>query len=293
MSFRLLSVIGLLAFFISACQAGSIVTDQPSRPTVTSTQSPVPTQIPTETLAATPTTVTTPTRTATQEVTPSPTAGEKESTTDAKIVEIQADDGLSLVGTFYEPDDENSPVPGVILLHMLWGDRSAWENFANQLSDAGYAVLAMDFRGHGETGGEVDWDKAVQDVEKILVYLKEMESVDKQRMVIIGASIGANVALTAAAFEPDVSTVVLLSPGGNYAGIKTRDPMLAYGERPVLIAASDEDTYAAESSVRLEELAAGEAELIMYEGSGHGTVMLDREPDLPELIIAWLDDHLQ
>jgi len=112
-------------------------------------------------------------------------------------------------------------------------------------------------------------------------------------MAIVGASIGANVALTAAALEPAVRTVVLLSPGGDYAGVKTHDPMIAYAERPVLIAASEQDTYAADSSLRLEGLAVGNAELIMYSGSGHGTIMLDREPNLPDLIISWLDDYLQ
>ena len=297
----------LLALSTSACMEVPRTTDQPGPPTETGTlspvptrlptetrtRSPIPTQLPTETITPSPTVEVEPSRTATPEGTLSAITGTAENTPQGRRVEIQAEDGVRLAGTFYPPESDSPPVPGVILLHMLWSERSAWEDFAVQLNEAGYAVLAMDFRGHGETGGEVDWEKAVQDVGHTWSYLKAIESVDDERLAIIGASIGANVALTAAAIEPKVGTVVLLSPGGNYAGVKTHDPMVDYGERPVLIAASEQDTYAAESSLRLAELAAGDAQLIMYPGSGHGTIMLDREADLRGLIIAWLDEHLQ
>jgi len=68
--------------------------------------------------------------------------------------------------------------------------------------------------------------------------------------------------------------------------------MIAYGERPVLIVASQEDTYAADSSRRLEEVALGEVRQVMYQDAGHGTIMMEREPGLGELIIDWLDDYL-
>ncbi len=292
-SYKWMMAIGVFALLVCACQGVPINTEYTPAPTETRTQSPVPTQIPSKTAAPSATITIELSRTATQEATVSPSGGTEERIIGGSIIEIEAEDGLSLVGTFYAPDGQSSPAPGVILLHMLWSDRSSWENFAMQLHEAGYAVLAMDFRGHGETGGDVDWDKAVADVQSTWDYLEEIQAVDNERRAIVGASIGANVALSAAALEPAVRTVVLLSPGGDYAGVKTHNPMIAYGERSVLIAASEQDSYAADSSLRLEGLAAGKAELIMYPGSGHGTIMLEREPDLPDLIISWLDDYLQ
>lgn len=290
---KLLTLILLLALLISACQEAPSLTELPTLPTETQTQSPVPTQLPTETIKPFPTITENPTSTATLEATHVSTNSPVENPPLASSVEIQAEDGTLLAGTFYSPDSNSSPAPGVILLHMLWGERSSWEDFAIQLIEAGYAVLTIDFRGHGETGGKVDWEKAVQDVGQIWEYLREHDEVDNDRLGLVGASIGANVALAAAGLEPEVKTVVLLSPGRDYAGVKTYDPMIDYGERPVLIAASEEDTYAAESGLWLKDLAAGETKLIMYPGSGHGTIMLDREPDLPNIIIAWLGEHLQ
>lgn len=292
-SYKWIMAIGVFALLVCACQEVPISTEYTPALTETRTQSPVPTQIPSKTAAPSATITIELSRTATQEATVSPSGVTEERIIGGSIIEIEAEDGLSLVGTFYAPDGQSSPAPGVILLHMLWSDRSTWENFAMQLHEAGYAVLAMDFRGHGETGGDVDWDKAVADVQSTWDYLEEIQAVDNERRAIVGASIGANVALSAAALEPTVRTVILLSPGGDYAGVKTHDPMIAYGERSVLIAASEQDSYAADSSLRLEGLAAGKAELIMYPGSGHGTIMLEREPDLPDLIISWLDDYLR
>jgi alpha-beta hydrolase superfamily lysophospholipase len=176
---------------------------------------------------------------------------------------------------------------------MMWGDRSSWEDFAIQLMDAGYAVLAVDMRGHGDTGGEVDWDLAENDLQMVWSYLGAIPDIENDRMGLLGASIGANMALVIAADNSDAKTVVLLSPGLNYAGVEIREPLLTYGERPLLIAASHEDTYAADSSQKLEEIALGENKLVLYQGAGHGIHMFEREPGLSDLIIDWLDSYLK
>jgi dienelactone hydrolase len=76
---------------------------------------------------------------------------------------------LKIEGTIYQPLESPAPWRVVILLHMLWGDRSSWDDFARQLSEAGYVVLVIDMRGHCETCGELDWDKAATDILEILV----------------------------------------------------------------------------------------------------------------------------
>ena len=201
-------------------------------------------------------------------------------------------DGLDLAGTYYAPIDNPPPWPGVILLHMLGRSRTSWEEYAEEFANAGFAVLSIDLRGHGETGGAVDWESAVSDLQQVWNYLIERPDIDPDRTAFVGASVGANLALIAGSNEPAVRTVVLLSPGLSYAGVKTEAAMQSYGERPVLIAASQEDTYAASSSIALEANALGESQLIMYEDSGHGTFIFQAEPELSQLIIEWLDRYL-
>ncbi|MCH7760566.1 dienelactone hydrolase family protein, partial [candidate division TA06 bacterium] len=108
-------------------------------------------------------------------------------------------------------------------------------------------------------------------------------------LIVIGASIGGNVALNYAATDERVKGVVLLSAGLDYRGVKTEEAMKAYGDRPVLIVASEEDKYAYQSAKKLYELAKGEKELKIYKNAGHGTRIFDKEEGLEDLILNWLE----
>lgn len=205
---------------------------------------------------------------------------------------VEAADGLPISGDLYIPEAEQ-PLPGLVLAHMLGRDRTVWEDFPAELAQNCYVVLNMDLRGHGKTGGEVNWPTAVDDVKLVIADLMAMDEVDGQRIGVLGASIGANVVLNAAADVPEVSSVVLLSPGLDYAGLTTPDALARYGERPLLIAASDGDTYAADSSSTLDGQALGEHRLIMYNGTAHGTEMFTAEPNLKSEIFVWLEATLE
>ena len=70
------------------------------------------------------------------------------------------------------------------------------------------------------------------------------------------------------------------------------DALESYGARPLFLAASSEDQYAAESTQSLADSASGEVELLMYDGAGHGTVMLEREAMHGDAILRWLQGIL-
>jgi pimeloyl-ACP methyl ester carboxylesterase len=218
-----------------------------------------------------------------------PESGERVTET----VPFTAVDGLEIQATFYGTR-QGAAQPGILLLHMLGSNRGVWADngLANLLADNSFAVLAIDMRGHGETGGRRDWATVERDVQQIWQEFTNWPEVDRERTAVIGASIGSNMALIAAANEPAIKTVVLLSPGLNYAGVTTEDRIVAYGGRPILIVASAEDSYAAQSSRRLQETAVGSAELQMYNGAGHGTNMFGSEPELANLILNWLNEHV-
>jgi dienelactone hydrolase len=280
--------------FMGACQTPATSAPPTPTPATVATESISPTIEPTHTSAPTSTATSLPLEEPQPEITSTPA---EEVVGDAIFgvqEEIEAADGLQLIGTFYAPVDFEPPWPGVILLHMLWSDRTAWDEYALQLAGSGYAVFALDMRGHGETGGEIDWDLAALDLQQVWDNLAERPDIDPARMGIIGASIGANMALVGGANEPDARTVVLLSPGLSYAGVETKEAMVTFGERPVFIAASQEDTYAADSSRKLHEIAVGEAmRLEMFQDAGHGIFMLENEPELGGQIIEWLMEYLQ
>ncbi len=213
-------------------------------------------------------------------------------TTDNIIIE--AADGLLLHATLSTPGGI-PPFPGVILLHMLGSNRQAWEEvgLTNTLLADGYAVLALDMRGHGESDGERKWEMFDDDILRVWEYFAGLESVNEGRTAVVGASIGSNLALRVGANEPAIKTVVLLSPGLDYRRVTTDDAIELYGSRPLLIVASQEDQYAADSSRTLAEMAQGEAVLQMYDGAGHGTAMFAAQPDLTNLILDWLKRYVR
>jgi alpha-beta hydrolase superfamily lysophospholipase len=85
---------------------------------------------------------------------------------------------------------------------------------------------------------------------------------------------------------------ILLSPGLDYRGVTTENRLADYGERPLLIVASEDDNYSANSSRTMAETAVGETQVKIYEKAGHGTNMFAPQPDLTPLIVEWLAQHL-
>lgn len=211
----------------------------------------------------------------------------------SEAVVIEAADGLELDAAFYAAEGLEK-APGVILLHMLGSSRTIWETvgLADELAANGYAVLALDMRGHGETGGSQDWAQAEDDIQRVWQFFVNRPEVDGEKTAVLGASIGSNMALIAAANEPTIRTAILLSPGLNYRGVAPAERLPDYGDRPLFIVASEDDYYSMDSANKLAETAVGETEVKIYEAAGHGTEMFAPQPDLTALILNWLARHL-
>ena len=205
-------------------------------------------------------------------------------------VTILAADGLELVGDYSIPVDQNE-YPSVLLLHMLNSSRQGWDPLIPVLVENGFAVLAIDMRGHGETGGEMNWALAEQDVQAALDWLKDRNEVTY--VTVVGASIGANLALRAGANDSTVSAVVALSPGLDYRGVTTEDAIegLADGDVPALLIAARDDTFSAESVLALFTLSTGDIAARLYVDNRHGTGLFwDNEPLLQQ-IVNWLIEY--
>ena len=210
-------------------------------------------------------------------------------------ISLKTEDGFEIIGSFYKSQSD----VGVVLLHMLNKNRNDWDVFAEQLQKEGYSILSIDLRGHGQSlkkdGRTVEWQMfSEKDFNDMILDVKAAKEFLEQKGVIkinlIGASIGANIALNYAAEDIEIKTIVLLSPGLDYRGVKTEENVKDYGNRPILIVASEDDEYSAISSKKLLELAIGKKELKMYTNAGHGTRMFPNT-DLDKIIIDWLKQY--
>ncbi len=113
----------------------------------------------------------------------------------------------------------------VILLHAMMASRKTMDRprgagLGSCLAARGHTVLAFDLRGHGESGPSAREgarytydDYVLRDVPAIVAFVRE--SFPKQRVVIVGHSLGAHTSLAMAGVFPDQSPDALVSIAGN------------------------------------------------------------------------------
>lgn len=217
-------------------------------------------------------------------------------------ITVSAADGTTLAGTLHV---KNGSAKLVILFHQLSSNRNEWHDLRLALQDETEAtVLAMDLRGHGQStkrGNETldwqdftnsDWAELPSDVADVVAYAKGRSDLSPSALGLAGSSIGSSGVLIDAATDPSIGAIVLLSPGLDYRGLQTTQPMIDYGDRPALLVASDGD---ARSASAVTSLAGenGSATPIIYTGSSeHGVSMAEANPELLTTFADWFRDEL-
>ncbi len=115
------------------------------------------------------------------------------------------------------PADAERP-PAVVLAHGFASDRMGMSGLARALTQAGYAVLTLDFRGHGENrtpfGRRGSRDESLfADLRAAVDFLRTLPDVDGGRISVMGHSMGAGAALEYAGFDPALDATVMISGG--------------------------------------------------------------------------------
>src|ERR1700748_424810 len=102
-----------------------------------------------------------------------------------RVVDLKSTDGTVLKGTFYTAA---RPGPGVLLFHQSNRTRRSWDDVARQLAAAGIHTLAVDGRGHGESGGtrEGTVEKTAADMETSFQFLTSQPGVQRDVIGVVG-----------------------------------------------------------------------------------------------------------
>jgi len=185
---------------------------------------------------------------------------------DPEAVTVEASDGVPIRCSYYpggfvekpgdkkdKPKIEKKPgkeVVPVIMLHGWEGRRRDFDVLASTLQKAGHAIIAPDLRGHGDSttiqladGGtkEIDRERMrstdmagmlldVEAAKKFLMDKNNAGEVNIELLCVIGADVGAIVAVNWAAFDwdrrqlpafkqgRDVKALVLVSPQESHKG---------------------------------------------------------------------------
>ncbi|MBA4388775.1 MAG: hypothetical protein C0404_12395 [Verrucomicrobia bacterium] len=129
----------------------------------------------------------------------------------------------------------SGPFPAVLVLHGVGANSRVCENFRRSFLQQGFACALLDFRGHGGSGGKHgNWPELVEDARSALTRLRTDAAVDANRVMIVGHSMGANVAYRVA----DSSLAGVVAIAGRFPGTLKRFPtnlLLATGRHDALV----------------------------------------------------------
>jgi pimeloyl-ACP methyl ester carboxylesterase len=124
-------------------------------------------------------------------------------------------DGEPIAATFYQPDIDG-PTPAIVYCQGFGGTREyVAPDLAQRLTRSGYAVLAFDHRGFGDSGGRrhrIEPNEQIEDVRSAVMYLSTRPDVIPTSIGLLGVSFGGAMAIAAAAQEPLVRSTVACVP---------------------------------------------------------------------------------
>lgn len=186
----------------------------------------------------------------------------------SQLVRLTTSDGGQI-----EADVYGSGPRGVVLAHGGRFNKGSWARQAKALAEAGFRVVAIDFRGYGKSTGP-----GQQDVFTAPLHLDVLAAVDYLRgngaktVAGIGGSLGGAAAAAAAADRPGaLDRLVLLGSTPDVAPETLTLPKL-------YIATKDDASGDGPRLPRLQkhfDLAPEPKELILLDGSAHAQYMFD------------------
>lgn len=159
----------------------------------------------------------------------------------------------NIYGLLVLPKNISEPLPGVVLLPGAGVSKESELNLAKRISELGAAVLTIDQRGVGETGGifpTLDQDyasflKAQEPYQHLMVYdalraydlLKSAPFIDPDRIIIAGESLGGRIAIIAVSIDRKIKGALVISSSGfDFKGIG--DP-----KKDIFLKSIDSDRY--------------------------------------------------
>jgi len=168
-------------------------------------------------------------------------------------INLTTDDDMVVKATYWPSTEGKEAIP-VILLHAFNGTRHDFSGLADYLQERGFAVIAPDLRGHGDSRRMRDSNQLLQaadlppaafasmveDVEAVKRFLMARNNAGElniDKLCIVGAEMGAlvaaNWAVTDWEWEPlavgkqgqDVKAIVMLSPPEKFKSLQMAKPL--------------------------------------------------------------------
>lgn len=126
--------------------------------------------------------------------------------------------GQKIFGILHLPEKEK-PVPAVIILHGFAshkiGTNRSYIQMADALAEVGIATLRFDFRGAGDSEGDISemtLSGFVADARLAFEHISEDYRIDEKRIGLFGSSLGGAIAVLTASQLQKIKALVLWAP---------------------------------------------------------------------------------
>ena len=132
-------------------------------------------------------------------------------------IEFAAEDGVTLRGWLYLPDDAHGHVPGIVMCHGFSAVKEMYlDKYGQLFADSGMAALVYDNRNLGASDGEprqeIDPWQQIRDYRDAISFARGLPEVDGDRIGIWGSSYSGAHALVVGAIDRRVKCVTAQVP---------------------------------------------------------------------------------
>jgi alpha/beta superfamily hydrolase len=203
----------------------------------------------------------------------------------------------------YNRSDLSEPAPILLLMHDPRGDhdRHDFDRLWDGMHEVGYALLAPDLRGFGQSGGSPsqadDPEGLPRDLQAWLGWIdrrveEDGELIDSGRVGVIG--LGASASLAVAAAGAGVADcAVAVSPSseqvhGQFPGLSDG----VFAPEDVLYMAGEEHTDSAQSVQELSEQTSGANQVRTLPGDLYGHGLFEESALLRAELVEWCIDTI-
>ena len=189
-----------------------------------------------------------------------------------ELVSISTSDGGTIEADRYGSGDR-----AVVLAHGARFDKESWKKQARALAEAGFLVLAIDFRGYGHSrGGKPGADPHADLDLDVLAAVRWLRTGGAKQVSVVGGSMGGGAAALASteAAPGEIDRLVLL------AAPPIEHPEKVTGRKLFAVSRDDRN---ADGSPRLHgvqdqyDRASDPKEILVLEGSAHAQFIFDSD----------------
>jgi pimeloyl-ACP methyl ester carboxylesterase len=213
----------------------------------------------------------------------------------------------SIPARIYLPETQKPPI--VIVAHGFTGDKEIMQSLVHSLVRDGFAVLAFDFRGHGQNDTAFDHNRLQEDMRQVVDFAKNLnenmppawgggtKEVDTGRIAVAGHSMGGGAIVEYALGDPDIGATVPIAGVGNRVNERLpknlfiiyaeRDPPSLHEAARRMLENSTSEDQALVANRTYGSFERGSARrMSMVEGEDHITILFSA--DAQGQIIDWL-----